>query len=100
MILTSPESRRGLRSIVQAAVVLALLWFVWDWADRLDGDGLRETTRWALAIVALGTLGYIMENTTQAFKLSASASGLQVESEGEAAQAVADAAQERADEVK
>ena len=99
-MLNNPESRRGLRSIIQAVVVLVLLYFVWRWVKRLEGDALLETARWALGIIALGTFGYIMENTTRAFKLSAGADGLHVESEGEAAQVVADAAQDKADEVK
>lgn len=78
MIFDNPEKRRALRSIVQAIVVFVLLAFLWFWAGRLDGDGLREVARWALAIVGLGTLGYVMENGLRAIKVKAGRDGLDI----------------------
>lgn len=83
MMLTNPETRRALRSVVQAIVVFALLWLCWRWTDKLDPDGLREATRWALAIIALGTFFYGLENTTRAFKLKVGRDGAEVEAGGE-----------------
>jgi hypothetical protein len=62
--------------------VFALLVLVWHWADRLDGPALRETVRWALAIVALGTLGYVTENGLRALKFSAGKDGVSIEAGG------------------
>ena len=82
-MLTNPETRRALRSIVQALVVFALLALVWLWSARLDAQALREAVRWALAIIALGTLFYGLENTTRALKLKAGRDGVEVEAGGE-----------------
>lgn len=82
-MLTNPEARRALRSVVQAAVALLLIALVWRWADKLDPDGLREAVRWALAIVGLGSLFYGLENTTRALKLKAGRDGVEVEAGGE-----------------
>lgn len=100
MGLDNADKRRGLRSIVQAIVVLLSLYFVWEWADKLDADGLREMARFALIIVAIGTVGYQLENGLRAFKLTAGANGVTIEGEGDAAQAVADSAQHTADVIK
>ena len=81
--LDNADKRRGLRSIVQALVVLLLLYFVWEWADRLDADGLREAARWALVIVAIGTVGYQLENGLRAFKLTAGKDGVTIEGDAE-----------------
>lgn len=51
--MIAPESRRAIRTLVQSAAILALLYFVWSWASRLDNEGVREVARWALAIIAL-----------------------------------------------
>jgi len=101
--LDNPDKRRGLRSIIQAIVVFILLYFVWHWAAKLDADGLREGMRWALAIVGVGTIGYVMENGLRAFKLSLGKDGATISAgsgEADGAQKATDAAQDVADELK
>lgn len=84
MNLSNPEARRGLRSVVQAVVALALLGLAWWLSGRLTTeDGLREALRWALGIAALGTFFYGLENSTRAFKLSAGKDGVKMEAGGE-----------------
>lgn len=80
-MLTNPEGRRALRSVVQALAVFILLAYLWYWAERLDGPALREVARWSLAIIGLAELGYVMENGIRSFK--ASKSGIEVEAGGE-----------------
>lgn len=77
--LDNPDKRRGLRSIIQAAVVFVLLFFVWNWSAKLDVEGLREGMRWALVIVGIGTVGYVMENGLRAFKLTINKDGASAE---------------------
>lgn len=83
MIFGDPEKRRALRSIVQAVVAFVLLGFLWFWAERLQSAALLEVTRWALAIIGLGTLGYAMENGLRALKLSVGKGGLNVQAGGD-----------------
>ena len=82
-MLTNPEARRALRSVVFTVATLVLLYFVWAWSDRFDNETLREAMRWALAIVGLGSLFYGLENTTRALKLKAGRDGVEVEAGGE-----------------
>ena len=106
MNLAHPDARRGLRSFVMAIVVLALLYFVWEWAARLDPQALREVVRGALILIGIAQVGYQFENGMRAFKLSAGKDGFSMEGQGDPGdenkklQSVADAAQDRADEVK
>ena len=77
------ETRRALRSIVQAIVAFVLLAFAWAWSAKLDPDGLREAMRWALGIIGLGTLGYVMENGLRAIKIKAGPDGIDVSAGGD-----------------
>ena len=98
MNLDNPESRRGLRSIVQAVIALAVVLLAWWLSERLATEnGVREALRWLFGIAGLGTFFYGLENTTRAFKLSAGKDGIRMESD--AAQDVADAAQDEADAI-
>lgn len=101
MSLHNPEARRGLRSIVQAVVALAVVVLAWWISERLTSeDGIREALRWLFGIAGLGTAFYGLENVTRAFKLTAGRDGLVIESAGEAAQEVADAAVDKAQEFR
>lgn len=72
MIFEKPDARRALRSIMQAIVILVLLWLSWHLADRIKTeDGLREIVRLSMAIIGLGTIGYIVENGIRSVKGSA-----------------------------
>jgi ABC-type uncharacterized transport system permease subunit len=82
-MMTSADARRGLRSIVMAIVVLCLLYFIWDWAARLDSSSLREVVRGALILIGVAQFGYQFENGMRAFKLSASKDGVTIEGQGE-----------------
>ena len=64
-----PEARRGLRTVVQASVALAVVLLTFWITELLKNDvaGLREIARYSLAIVAVGTLFYGFENATRAF---------------------------------
>jgi TRAP-type C4-dicarboxylate transport system permease small subunit len=82
-MLTNPEARRALRSIVFTVATGVLLYFVWSWSDRFDNETLREAMRWALAIVGLGSLFYGLENTTRALKFKAGRDGVEVDAGSE-----------------
>ena len=98
MSLRDPDTRRALRSVVQAIVALAVLALAF-WLTHLlrdDVPGLREISRYALAIIGLGTFGYMLENTTRAFRAKLGIA----EVSSDAAQEVADAAQDKATQIK
>jgi hypothetical protein len=102
VILRDAESRRALRSIVQAVVALAMIPLV-AWLIHLLGKEPEALVKIALAllgIVGLGTMFYGSENLTRAIKFKVSAAGAEFESAGYAADAVADAAREEADSIK
>ena len=68
MSLNNPDSRRALRSVVQAIVALALIALLY-WLTHLlskDTEGLRDIARGALIICGLGTLLYGAENVGRA----------------------------------
>jgi hypothetical protein len=83
MNLSNPEARRGLRSIVMAVVVLALLWFLWTWVPRLADADLIEAVRGLLVLLAIPLVGYQMENGLRAFRASFGKDGVKVEADGE-----------------
>ncbi len=101
MILKNPEARRGLRSVVQAIVALVVIGLV-AWIVHLLAAHpvpLENIALACLAIVALGTTGYIAENTVRAIKLKGFGVEASIGDAPEAAQAVADAAQDEADSI-
>ena len=104
-MLTNPESRRGLRSIVQAIVALAVIGLV-AWIIQLlrtEAEPLRQIALALIAIVALGTTGYIAENVGRALKFKAGLSGIEAGIGDEAAagaQIATDAAQQATEELK
>lgn len=70
MSLNNPDSRRALRSVIQAIVALAVIGLLY-WLTHLlskDVDGLRGISRGALIIVGMGTLLYGAENVTRAVR--------------------------------
>jgi hypothetical protein len=71
--LNNPNSRRALRSIVQAIVALALIGLLYWLTQLLSRDviGLRQIARGALIICGLGTLLYGAENVSRAVKFKA-----------------------------
>lgn len=80
MIFEKPDARRALRSIVQAALVVAVFALAWSLAGRLTTEeGLREGLRWAFSILGLGTIGYIIENGIRSFKGSAFGASIDVQ---------------------
>ena len=102
-MLTNPEARRGLRSIVQAVVALAVIGLV-AWIIHLlrtEAEPLRQIALALIAIVGLGTTGYIAENVGRALTFKAGLDGIEAGIGAEdAAQSVADAAQVQADDLK
>ena len=103
MSLTNPEARRGLRAVIEAIVSLVAIGLV-AWTIRLLSGRAAPLERLAeslIALTALGTMGYVLENVTRAFKIQAGPGGFQVEAGADdAAQIVADAAQGQADAIK
>jgi hypothetical protein len=79
LILTNPEARRALRSIVQAVVALVVVGLVAWIIHKLDGNAgpLERIAMFLCCIVALGTLGYIAENVTRAIKFKIGAGGIE-----------------------
>lgn len=81
--MTNPETRRALRNIAVIAVTFVLLYFVWQWTDKLDSDGLREAMRWAMAIIGLFALSVGFENGLRALKLKAGKDGIEIDAGGD-----------------
>ena len=79
--LGTPDSRRGLRAMIEALRAVGLLALVWWIAGMLRNDigALREIARGALLINTLGTLFYGMENVTRAFHFQVGPTGIAAE---------------------
>lgn len=89
MKFTDPQTRTGLRAIVQATVVIGLLALAW-WITSLmiaDRDGLRELARMALGILAITTLFNGLENVTRTFRMKVGLSGVELDQAADAANA-------------
>lgn len=83
-MLKDPNARRGVRTLLQGLVAFALLWFVWETTSRITSAGaLLEIVRWALGIIGLGTVGYIMENSLRAIRFGFGREGLKLEVDGD-----------------
>lgn len=102
MNLGNPDARRGLRSVVQAVVVMAMIATVWANIERLDADGTKYILGWAMIVILVGTLGYILENGLRSIKASAWGASFDASTNDApaAADAVAAAAVDKADEIK
>lgn len=72
MSLNNPDSRRGLRSIIEAVVAIVLLVLVWRITGYVKGipAALLPIARGALLIIGIGTFMYGAENVTRAVKIS------------------------------
>ena len=70
--LSNADARRGLRSVVQMVVMLALLAMAWRLIGLLadDAAGLRMVAYIQLGIIGFGTVAYGFENGVRAFKLT------------------------------
>lgn len=83
-MLKDPNTRRGVRTILQGAFGLLLLWIVWETAQRITTPAyLLEVVRWSLGIIGLGTVGYIMENSLRAIRFGFGREGLKLEVDGD-----------------
>lgn len=102
MSLNNPASRSGLRAVIFAFVILAMIAFVYLFSDRLrTEEGLRESLRYAFLIILVGTLGYITETGIRSIKAKGLLGDIEIgASDSAAAQTVADAAQDSADTIK
>lgn len=78
MSLTNPNTRRGLRSIIQALIELGVTALLFRLAWRLDAEpaALREIARGVLIILGLSTLLHGAENVTRAISFSLGKDGL------------------------
>ncbi len=105
MSLTNPDSRRALRSVIEAIVALALVALLWWLTSLLSGvpKGLESIARGALVILGLNAIFYGAENVTRAIKLTGplgTSAEFGADDAPQAAQAVADSAQTTADVIK
>ena len=105
MNLANPDTRRGLRSFVQAIVALAIIALLYWLTHLMRGDavGLRQIAQGALLIVGLGTVFYGAENVGRAFDFKGPGgfeANFSADGAPQAAQAVADTAQATADQIK
>ncbi|MCR4297249.1 MAG: hypothetical protein NUV75_00640 [Gallionella sp.] len=93
------EYRRGTRTVVYSIVALASIGYI-GWIIWL-GDNLtnRHIAYGLLAIVGVGSFGYIAENVTQRISFKVGPKGLNAEI-GDAVEEVAEAAADKADEIK
>lgn len=71
MSLRDPDTRRALRSVIQAIVALAIIPLIAWLIHLLDNepDALLKIAMALLGIVALGTVFYGAENVTRAVKI-------------------------------
>lgn len=71
MSLANADARRALRAVVQAIVELVLLALLWILTGHLAGhaDALLSIARLAFVILAIGEVGYVMENGIRAVRL-------------------------------
>lgn len=102
-MLTNPESRRALRAVIQAVSALVGLFFIGWLISLLSGDSasLYKIALALLGIAAMRELFVGSENVTRAVKFHAGVDGVSGSiGADEAAQVVATAAQDKADEVK
>lgn len=106
MNLGNPDTRRGLRSVVEAVAALCLLGLLYWQTSLLSGvpAALLTISRGCLIILGLNAIFYGAENVTRAISLTGPLGwGAKFGDDpppAQAAQTVADAAQERADTVK
>ena len=72
MSLINPDSRRAVRTIVEATVALSLIGLLYWLTYLLDGSasGLTTIARGALGVIGIGTLFYGAENVTRAIKIN------------------------------
>lgn len=79
MSLTNPDSRRALRSVVQAFVAVAMIPMVGVliWLLANEPAALLKIAMALLGIVALGTVFYGAENVTRAVRFKAGAGGIE-----------------------
>lgn len=72
MSLNNPDSRRALRSVIEAIVGLSLIGLLYWLTGLLKGvpAGLELIARGALTILGIGTFMYGAENVTRAVKIS------------------------------
>lgn len=104
MTLSNPDSRRGLRSVVEAIIALCLVGLLYWLTSLLSGvpAGLEGIARGALIILGLNAIFYGAENVSRAIKLTGPL-GTSAEFGPDApaaAQTVADSAQTTADAIK
>ena len=76
MSLNNPETRRALRAVVQAIILLAFVWMTYLMIDRAD-------PRWLIGVIAIAVIGNQLENGVRAFKVSAGKDGVTVEADGD-----------------
>jgi len=62
MTFNNPETRKALRSIVQAVILLAFVALVWQLATGRD-------THWLIAVIAISVVGNQIENGVRSFKV-------------------------------
>jgi hypothetical protein len=62
MSLNNPDSRRALRSVTQAVIMLGFLVLVWLLATGND-------THWLIAVIAISVVGNQIENGVRSFKI-------------------------------
>ncbi len=105
MMLSNPDARRGLRSVVQAIVALAIVALLYWLVGLMSNDavGLRQIAHGALIIIGLGTVFYGAENVSRAFGFKGPGgfeASFGADNAPAAAQAVAEAAADKAEQIK
>lgn len=76
MNLRDQNTRRALRAVVQAIILLAFVWMTYLMIDRAD-------PRWLIGVIAIAVIGNQLENGVRAFKVSAGKDGVTVEADGD-----------------
>lgn len=73
------DVRRGIRTVVYAIVTLAAVALLGWILDRADPVTVRHIAYGLLAIVGLGSLGYVAENVTQRVRFKGGLDGVDME---------------------
>ena len=83
-MFADPEKRRGLRAMIEGAVALGALALAWRVIElaRDDAHALLSIVHGLLAIVAIGTVGYVMENGIRALKLKLGSAEIDANEDG------------------
>lgn len=84
MNMKDTNTRKGVRSVVQAILLLGFLGLIWWVTDRLLPGDLPSVVKWLIAVIAIAVTGNQIENGVRSFKIGKD--GIEAEGDGSAGQ--------------